>query len=113
MNTKDDNKAITLPLAEYNKMLGVVNEKKDIRVLFSVHLDNKGEFLHQHICTIERIYELNTEKLNEKILIQMSETISQIISWQKGESDKYKGLLKSVSNELLDIKNKWWYKLFN
>jgi len=107
MNIKDDNKTITLPLAEYNKMLGVVNEKKDIRVLFSVHLDN------QHICTIERIYELNTEKLNEKILIQMSETISQIISWQKGESDKYKGLLKSVSNELLDIKKKWWYKLFN
>jgi hypothetical protein len=109
MNILKDDHYISIPINQYEEMERIINEKKDINVLFSlVYYNDFPHYTSNWYCHTQ-ILDSNENVLDlSKIgdISKMIETTSNNVSKMKD----YEISLKD--GELKRIKSKWWYKLF-
>jgi len=107
MNISKDKQFITIPIDQYEKMVEVVNNKKDIMVTFYLNRPDRYGFSY-NIFTYNSIHELN-DKLTTDDVNKTTELINEAVKYTEELKNKE---IKDLINELSNIKSKWYFKLF-
>jgi len=114
MNIIEENHYVTIPKWEYEGMLKVVNEKKDVKIVFELVIDKRSDFIEHFfgrelVYARELVYEFNDILPYKDIVVGTRNLINA--ACKEVEKDKDESM-QDLKDELQHIKSKWWYKLF-